>query len=71
MKIETSNPLSRIWSAIDADTYDGAEDSNCPIGNGTTEREAINALVEQLLEDAHGKGYDAAEKEAHRIKELA
>lgn len=42
------------WSAIDQDTYDGAEECNCPIGRGTTEREAINDLVDQLLDQATG-----------------
>lgn len=36
------------WSAVDDDTYDGAEDSHCPIGHGATEQEAINDLKEQL-----------------------
>lgn len=36
------------WSAIDDDTYDGAEDSHCPIGRGRTEQEAIDDLLEQL-----------------------
>jgi hypothetical protein len=35
------------WSAVDDDTYDGAEDSNCPIGRGATEQEAINDLIMQ------------------------
>ena len=36
------------WSAIDDYTYDGAEDSNCPIGHGTTEEDAIEDLLEQI-----------------------
>lgn len=40
------------WSAVDADTYDGAEDSNCPIGHGATEAEAIADLMEQIGEGA-------------------
>jgi hypothetical protein len=40
------------WSAIDDDTYDGAEDSHCPIGWGRTEEEAIADLMQQLLENA-------------------
>lgn len=36
------------WSAVDDDTYDGAEDSHCPIGRGATEQEAIDDLKEQL-----------------------
>lgn len=40
-----------LWSAIDADSYDGATDSKGhPRGLGKTEREAINELVEELLE---------------------
>ena len=36
------------WSAIDDDTYDGADDSNCPIGHGATEQDAIEDLLEQI-----------------------
>jgi hypothetical protein len=36
------------WSAIDDDTYDGAEDSRCPIGRGATEAEAIADLIEKM-----------------------
>jgi hypothetical protein len=39
------------WSAIDDDTYDGAEDSHCPIGWGRTEEEAIADLMQQILEN--------------------
>lgn len=35
------------WSAIDSDTYDGADDSHCPIGYGPTESAAIADLMEQ------------------------
>jgi hypothetical protein len=40
------------WSAIDDDTYDGADDSNCPIGHGATEQDAIADLLDQIEEDA-------------------
>lgn len=36
------------WVATDDDTYDGAEDSHCPIGFGATEQEAIDDLISQL-----------------------
>jgi hypothetical protein len=36
------------WSAIDGDTYDGAEDSRCPIGYGATEQAAIDDLLDQM-----------------------
>lgn len=36
------------WSAIVPDEYDGAPDSNCPIGRGPTEEAAIADLLEQL-----------------------
>jgi hypothetical protein len=36
------------WSAIDDDTYDGTEDSRCPIGRGATEAAAIADLMEQV-----------------------
>ena len=40
------------WSAIDWDTYDGAEDSRCPIGRGPTEEAARADLLEQLADAA-------------------
>lgn len=36
------------WTAIDDSTYDGAPESNCPVGCGRTEREAIDDLCEKL-----------------------
>ena len=36
------------WSAIDDDSYDGADDSSCPVGHGATEQDAIDDLLEQL-----------------------
>jgi hypothetical protein len=36
------------WFAVDDDTYDGAEDSRCPVGWGATEQAAIEDLKEQL-----------------------
>lgn len=44
-------PPDSRWSAIDNDTYDGAEDSNHPVGRGATEAEAITDLKEQLGEE--------------------
>lgn len=41
---------SADWSAV-TDDYDGAPDSHCPIGHGSTEQEAIQDLLDQL-EDA-------------------
>lgn len=32
------------WSAV-FDDYDGAEDSNCPVGRGATEKEAVEDLI--------------------------
>ena len=66
------------WSAVDDDTYDGAEDSNCPIGRGATERDAINDLVAQLVSDAYDDGYsdgvksyadDEAQERAEAVEE--
>ena len=57
MKIKTNYEYPPIpirdfdWSAIDDDTYDGAEDSHCPIGWGRTEEEAIADLMQQILEN--------------------
>jgi hypothetical protein len=51
--VRTNNELPPIpirqfdWSAIDDDTYDGTDDSHCPIGRGATEQEAIDDLLEQ------------------------
>lgn len=41
------------WSAIDTDTYDGAEDSSNrdQIGRGRTEDEAIEDLIGRLMDD--------------------
>lgn len=38
------------WTAIDDDTYEGAEDSRCPIGRGPTREAAIADLLEQIEE---------------------
>jgi hypothetical protein len=54
MNIQTS--FNVFWAAVDQDTYDGAEDSHCPVGRGATEREAINDLVEQLIEEEASGG---------------
>lgn len=37
---------SNDWSAI-FDDYDGAEDSQCPVGRGATEKEAVGDLIEK------------------------
>lgn len=51
MKIQTEYIyIVNEWQAIDADSYDGAEDSNCPVGYGKTEQEAIDDLMEQIEE---------------------
>jgi hypothetical protein len=58
MKIRTSYWAKPIpirafdWSAVDDDTYDGAEDSHCPIGYGATEEQAIDDLKRQIEEMA-------------------
>jgi hypothetical protein len=39
------------WLAVFDDTYDGAEDSNHPIGWGVTEQEAIEDLLSQEAEE--------------------
>ncbi len=54
MNIRTSEdvtgfaPPDSKWVAVDNDTYDGP---GCPIGRGATEREAIDDLLEQHLQD--------------------
>ena len=56
MKIETNYDFPPIpvrnmdWSAIDSDSYDGAEDSNCPHGHGATKQEAVNDLLQQVYD---------------------
>lgn len=61
MKIVTEfvNPpipiRSMDWSAIDSDTYDCDCDqdgffSNCPVGRGSTEQEAIDDLMDQMVD---------------------
>jgi hypothetical protein len=75
MKIITSHDKPPIpttaadWSAV-TDNYDWAPDSrDCPIGRGATEMDAINDLVEQLIEEAKNEAYaegrrDEAEQQA-------
>lgn len=52
MTIKTSYYILGGWSAIDEDTYDGAEDSSTKnqIGSGNTEEEAIADLNDQINE---------------------
>jgi hypothetical protein len=55
MKIKTEDHgwsvyEGQVWTAIDDDTYDGAPDSHSPVGWGHTEMDAINDLVEQIVE---------------------
>ena len=59
MKIVTEKDWH--WTAIDADTYDGSEDSGnrTHIGYGDTEEEAIADLI-QIMEDSNGY-YDTDE----------
>ena len=57
MNIRTSHDCPPIptrafdWSAVDADTYDGAPDARCPIGRGATEADAVADLLEQTEEE--------------------
>jgi hypothetical protein len=60
MKIKTEDNgwsvyEGQVWTAIDEDTYDGADDSHCPVGWGHTERGAIDDLVEQIVEKLEEK----------------
>jgi hypothetical protein len=43
-------PKGPEWTAVDDDTYDGAEDSRSPMGWGRTEKEAINDLKDKINE---------------------
>jgi hypothetical protein len=64
MKIHTDNPYRDIWTAYDS--------SNCepgdPWGQGRSELEAINSLVDQLLEKEYERGWRDACRE-HGVKE--
>lgn len=44
-------PRGERYSAIDNDTYDGAPDGNRTHGIGATPAEAVNDLLDLLLED--------------------
>ena len=55
MKIKTSQPYPGYYVAIDDDTYDGAPDSNCRVGNGRTPEEAIDDLVGSIVDDLEDK----------------
>ena len=46
MNIRTDG--ARNGTAVDDDTYDGAEDSRSPMGWGRTEKQAIDDLKEQI-----------------------
>ena len=58
-------PKAERWEAIDADTYDGSDDCCCPVGTGSTEKEAVMDLLERLL-DAGEIGHDEC-RELYRI----
>lgn len=68
MKIRTTNVCPPIpdrscdWSAVDDETYEGSEESNCPIGRGATERDAINDLVQQMVDNAYDNGFRGGEE---------
>jgi hypothetical protein len=60
MKIVTQNHGWSLyegaeWTAVDDDTYDGAPDARCPVGCGHTEMDAVNDLVEQVVEHLEEK----------------
>ena len=75
MKIRTSHDYPPIpardhdWSAV-TDDYDWAPDAkDCPRGYGATEIEAINDLVEQLVEEAYERGWqDATERALMKVE---
>lgn len=47
MKIEThQTPMG--YQAIDSDSFDGAPDAHCAVGEGSTPEEAIDDLREQF-----------------------
>ena len=58
-------PASERWEAIDADTFDGSDDCRCPVGTGSTEKEAVMDLIERMLDDGD-IGHDE-QRELYRI----
>ena len=44
-------PASERWYALDMDTYDGADDAYYPTGHGSTAKEAMLDLIDQLLDE--------------------
>jgi hypothetical protein len=65
MNIHTEQHYSDLWTAIDSDTYDGAEDAGSfrTLGEGTTEQEAIADL---LLRFEEGKPWQVEAAAKHR-----
>ena len=43
-------PWGQEWTAVDDDTYDGAEDAHSPMGWGKSERQAIEDLKDRIME---------------------
>ena len=56
-------PKGPEWTAVDDDTYDGAEDSRSPMGWGKTEREAIDDLKYKIWWNSIAKRLRARQSE--------
>ena len=56
MKIHTDNPYRDIWTAIDYENYE----PGYPMGHGKSEEEAVNDLIDQLVNLAYEKGWGDA-----------
>ena len=56
LPITTEETYLGDWHATDA-AYDGAPDSNSPVGEGQTKQEAIDDLVEKIV-SANGEYFD-------------
>lgn len=48
MKITAEQHYRTEWTAIEAESYDGAEDSRAPVGSGKTKAEAVADLLEKM-----------------------
>jgi hypothetical protein len=66
MKVHTDNPYRDIWTAYDYSNYEPGS----AMGQGMTEQDAINDLVEQLIEEAYQCGWNDACRKHNARDEL-
>lgn len=71
MRISVSHLARSEYVAFDESTYDGAPDSNSPIGHGATSTEAIESLADKWpLGDLTVADLDREEAEARDRRDL-